>query len=688
MSEIIPNVVVSMPSQLFTMARSFKACSNGRVYIGKIDTDPTIPENQIQVYMERENGDLIPAPQPIIINAAGYPVYAGQIAKFVTVQGHSMAVYDSYRVQQFYFPNILKYDPDRLEQRLSQPDGSKFIGRCRDIEHLRTIEPTESGQFIPVESVTTKLPGQGGALWYYDQSDITTPDNGIWCVVTLNGHRWKIANFDKITSQMAGIEQGAGPKSSSQSFKLQRAIDCARVYSDSDWIGHAHYPVKLGGGTFRLDGIVYPKRVPLIGSGQGATTLYTLHCNDKHCLEFYHDTQYQGMGPELRDLSILGHPRDGVFFQTAGVNMSHVSLSNMGQGMELNSSSDIVIDSVVYDQIQIGLHIRHCKNAVISNQVFFLGAFAILVDSGNSQISLSNITVQYYSTGIAFAGSGNDITISGGSFLLNGPQQEGEYFGGFISMSQKSNVLNLSNIEMRNGNGFAMQLVGELSCITRANNILISGKPLVPDHGENPNSAGVKANGGCVYISNLTLDYMNGYGIESVGGSDVVLKVDGIYNTIDDFSLKKETYFNLTNTGKNSKIEISNIKFPIKKDLFDAANNRQCVAEIIYYSNSLDFFMRGSNNTIYTRFPAKSDKSYLVKLSNAYNGTYIVSLDTSLGKTNLNIIKLSDDPSISFFIGDHLSSITSLDEVIKTHYISIGWKSEGSGTAKVTITSL
>ncbi|CDH05430.1 hypothetical protein XBO1_1900047 [Xenorhabdus bovienii str. oregonense] len=125
MSEITPNVVVSMPSQLFTMARSFKACSNGRIYIGKIDTDPTIPENQIQVYLERENGDLVPAPQPIIINAAGYPVYAGQIAKFVTVEGHSMAVYDSYGAQQFYFPNVLKYDPDRLEQRLkSASDGN------------------------------------------------------------------------------------------------------------------------------------------------------------------------------------------------------------------------------------------------------------------------------------------------------------------------------------------------------------------------------------------------------------------------------------------------------------------------------------------------------------------------------------------------------------------------------------
>uniref|UniRef100_UPI001FF2FC3E phage tailspike protein n=1 Tax=Escherichia coli TaxID=562 RepID=UPI001FF2FC3E len=84
MSDITANVVVSMPSQLFTMARSFKAVANGKIYIGKIDTDPVNPENQIQVYVENEDGSHVPVPQPIIINAAGYPVYNGQIAKFVT----------------------------------------------------------------------------------------------------------------------------------------------------------------------------------------------------------------------------------------------------------------------------------------------------------------------------------------------------------------------------------------------------------------------------------------------------------------------------------------------------------------------------------------------------------------------------------------------------------------------------
>ncbi|WP_368877969.1 phage tailspike protein [Proteus mirabilis] len=124
MSDIIPNVVIGMPNQLFTLARRFQAASNGKIYIGKIDTDPTLPENQIQVYLENEDGSHIPVPQPLIINQAGFPVYNGQIAKFVTVEGHSMAVYDSYGTQQFYYPNVLKYDPDQFESRLLAGDGS------------------------------------------------------------------------------------------------------------------------------------------------------------------------------------------------------------------------------------------------------------------------------------------------------------------------------------------------------------------------------------------------------------------------------------------------------------------------------------------------------------------------------------------------------------------------------------
>lgn len=127
MPDIIPNVVVSMPSQLFTMPREFKSVFNGMIYIGKIDTDPTIPANQIQVYLENEDGSYTPMPQPIRTNAGGYPVYNGKVSKFVTVEGHSMLIQDANGVQLFYFPNVLKYDPDQLRQELSGPNGAYIV---------------------------------------------------------------------------------------------------------------------------------------------------------------------------------------------------------------------------------------------------------------------------------------------------------------------------------------------------------------------------------------------------------------------------------------------------------------------------------------------------------------------------------------------------------------------------------
>ncbi len=45
MSDTTPNVLVAMPSQLFTLARMFKAASGGKIYVGEIYKDPTLPEN-------------------------------------------------------------------------------------------------------------------------------------------------------------------------------------------------------------------------------------------------------------------------------------------------------------------------------------------------------------------------------------------------------------------------------------------------------------------------------------------------------------------------------------------------------------------------------------------------------------------------------------------------------------------
>lgn len=215
MSDIIPNVVVSMPSQLFTLARKFQAASNGKIFIGEIDTDPTIPENQIQVYLENEDGTTVPVSQPLIINQAGYPVYNGQIAKFVTVQGHSMAVYDSYGAQQFYYPNVLKYDPDQayhmLRSELSSPSGVSMIGgavyRVDSVDIMLSslgFSP-RPGDVCITSGYYTKGDG-GGAEYVYDESN-SSADDGFITHKAISGGAWVlIDNRSRLPLQVAGVK--------------------------------------------------------------------------------------------------------------------------------------------------------------------------------------------------------------------------------------------------------------------------------------------------------------------------------------------------------------------------------------------------------------------------------------------------------------------------------------------------
>ncbi|HCU2310645.1 TPA: hypothetical protein OUJ77_000634 [Klebsiella aerogenes] len=132
------NYLVSMPASPFSTPRAFKSVANGRIYIAIPDTDPVNPANQIPVYIVNEDGSEVQVSQPVVINAGGFPVYNGQIAKFVVKQNYSMAVYDSVGVQQYYWPDLSTVDPSNLLVNLTSDNGASLIG-------------TEGGDSLQVE---------------------------------------------------------------------------------------------------------------------------------------------------------------------------------------------------------------------------------------------------------------------------------------------------------------------------------------------------------------------------------------------------------------------------------------------------------------------------------------------------------------------------------------------------------
>lgn len=171
MSETRSDFVVSMPSNLFTLAREFKSCTNGSIYIGKVNTDPQLPDNQLPIYIENEDGSHIPIAQPIKINGAGYPVYQGRVAKIVVSEKHSMMVLNSYGVQQFYFQNAGIYNPVQINIDISNlSDQIKSL-----VKTVNAKSPDDDGN-VQLSAVDVgSLPSTGGTVTGEIKS--TTEDN-------------------------------------------------------------------------------------------------------------------------------------------------------------------------------------------------------------------------------------------------------------------------------------------------------------------------------------------------------------------------------------------------------------------------------------------------------------------------------------------------------------------------------
>lgn len=314
--------------------------ANGKIYIGQIDTDPVNPANQIQVYLENEDGSHVPVSQPLIINAGGFPVYNGQIAKFVTVQGHSMAVYDAFNAQQFYYPNVLKYDPDQFKQELSGPFGFGFVGGATYAQIRANTNATTRVYCLGKENIFDG----GFGFFEVDPSDSTSADNGGTILVDVSGRRWK-RQYDGNVN-LLWFAKGDGAEDDSAA--LQKAVDATM------WGGRLDIPVPSVYYKVSVETSV-PK--PIIITGPGGSTI------SKRQMPCIKATGHHNIFKLIPTL-------DGYRFDygITGVTIQDLML----EGPELNNNGDcgICVDETVNTGIY---HVRECNFSGLHIRYFDFG---------------------------------------------------------------------------------------------------------------------------------------------------------------------------------------------------------------------------------------------------------------------------------------------------------------------------
>lgn len=520
------NVVVSMPSQLFTMARSFKAVANGKIYIGKIDTDPVNPENRIQVYVENEDGSHVPVSQPIIINAAGYPVYNGQIAKFVTVQGHSMAVYDAYGAQQFYFPNVLKYDPDQFKPELQGANGASLIGT----NHRGTLK-------ADLDAIDRRPDGYRGSI----QDAFATGKN-----VEIGEN---IDVSDKITVANGFVLEGAGGTITSS--------------VQSDLISFDHQ-VGANGDKSRLSNLKVEGQIT--PSGSPGYAIFARESKDSY-INGLHSTQATGAvslnstdGAIVRDVwarNTVYHPSlvaGGYGFLTAGTK------NTIMDGLQFNAEAGYIGRHMLYISTQSRTDGSYdgSKNTIATNMV---GEWT---DKDDRNMHVMNIRKSDHSIISQFIGDGSNSGISVftengnvlNSLISNGILRVESYGAGIIARAFGCGEINgyrmigsrISNLLIENQpkNGDA-SLGGLCYGLTfTVSNCMFDGIITKCHSAGRPFVIGASTD---VSICNI-LDFVDA---SDTGGKQVLFTFDGAASRIKFSNIKSpRTFFNISNLQANA----------------------------------------------------------------------------------------------------------------------------------------
>lgn len=136
--------------------------ANGYVYIGTVDTDPTVPGNQLSVSARQEDGSVVTLTQPIRTNAGGIPVYNGSPVQLLVLGFYSITVLNSLSDQVYYFPTS---DPSIAGSPLGVISFETYAGAQAHIDMV-------DGQIIDIGGRTTFGDG-GGGQFYWNASDLS-----------------------------------------------------------------------------------------------------------------------------------------------------------------------------------------------------------------------------------------------------------------------------------------------------------------------------------------------------------------------------------------------------------------------------------------------------------------------------------------------------------------------------------
>lgn len=201
--------IIETPFQSFN-GLDGRPLTNGKIYIGQVGTDPTVPANQLPVFWDEDL--TIPAAQPLRTNA-GYIVRVGTPTRAYVDSNYAMSVINASDVLIYYIADFGV--PANL------PPAPISINTIADLRSFasegRVLSASVSGYWSPGDGG-----GTNGSVFTSDPSDATSLDDGATVILADDGMRWKLQDKRSMSVLQWGCRWNGA---SDDTPRAQAAID-------------------------------------------------------------------------------------------------------------------------------------------------------------------------------------------------------------------------------------------------------------------------------------------------------------------------------------------------------------------------------------------------------------------------------------------------------------------------------
>ncbi|WP_067708456.1 MULTISPECIES: phage tailspike protein [unclassified Erwinia] len=191
------DVPILTPENIYTMPDRFWKNFSGKLYIGKVGTDPTQSANLTDVFLRNASGKLSKIEQPIALNEGTFQKFIADNGALIATPAHSMAVVDDGGNVLFNIPDVSHPGANTFSKRLSQPAGYQLIGEIASVDDLRKTRPLFEGAKVKLSSWHNGLE-QGGGEFVGSLS--AAPDDG-GVIFSGTDFHWRrvVDDFNRLT---------------------------------------------------------------------------------------------------------------------------------------------------------------------------------------------------------------------------------------------------------------------------------------------------------------------------------------------------------------------------------------------------------------------------------------------------------------------------------------------------------